>query len=164
MFFFHSYRISGQLTRPIFRRSVSSSAGESNDAKVASAMTATAAFKGAKSSRWRRFVLKPFIFVQFFFGIGLLAIALKQFRRKNTHPAQSPELIAKDWEVIFCGETYRFNGNKVFSWLFWRFLRHNLDPLLSYHPLSCHISRVGLVNQPSFTGLGATAASGKKLI
>ncbi|KAK4036760.1 hypothetical protein OUZ56_028798 [Daphnia magna] len=96
-------RWKGPLTRPIFRRSVSSSAGESNDVKAtaASAMAATTAFKGAKSSRWRRFVLKPFVFVQFFFGIGLLAIALKQFRRKNTHPAQSPELIAKDWEILY---------------------------------------------------------------
>jgi hypothetical protein len=79
----------------------SSSAGESGDAKntIATTTAATAAFKGAKSSRWRRFVLKPFVYVQFFFGIGLLALAFQQFRRKNTHPEQSPELIAKDWEV-----------------------------------------------------------------
>ena len=90
----------GSFTRPFFRRSVSSSS-TGGDAKttVANTAAAAAAFKGAKSSRWRRFVLKPFVFVQFFFGIGLLAMALQQFRRKNKHPSQSPELIAKDWEV-----------------------------------------------------------------
>nr|CAG4636987.1 EOG090X05NI [Ceriodaphnia reticulata]SVE72915.1 EOG090X05NI [Ceriodaphnia reticulata] len=68
---------------------------------VTSTAAAAAAFKGTKSSRWRRYVLKPFVFVQFFFGIGLLAMALQQFRRKNKHPSQSPELIAKDWEILY---------------------------------------------------------------
>jgi hypothetical protein len=79
----------------------SSSTGESGDVKTTIAATAatTAAFKGAKNSRWRRFIVKPFVYVQFFFGIGLLALAFQQFRRKNAHPDQSPELIAKDWEV-----------------------------------------------------------------
>ena len=96
----------GSFTRPFFRRSVSSSS-TGGDAKTAIANTTAtaAAFKGSKSSRWRRFVLKPFVFVQFFFGIGLLAMALQQFRRKNKHPSQSPELIAKDWEVSH----YRFH-------------------------------------------------------
>ncbi|XP_046631499.1 phosphatidylserine decarboxylase proenzyme, mitochondrial-like isoform X1 [Daphnia pulicaria] len=94
----------GPLTRSIFRRSVSSSStGESGDVKTTIAATAatTAAFKGAKNSRWRRFIVKPFVYVQFFFGIGLLALAFQQFRRKNAHPDQSPELIAKDWEVLY---------------------------------------------------------------
>nr|CAG4649308.1 EOG090X05NI [Scapholeberis mucronata]SVE93597.1 EOG090X05NI [Scapholeberis mucronata] len=94
----------GPFARPFFRRSVSSSGGttETNvKSTVATASAATASYKGVKNSRWRRYVLKPFVFVQFFLGFGLLAIAFQQFRRKNTHPSQSPELIAKDWEIFY---------------------------------------------------------------
>lgn len=51
-------------------------------------------------SKWRR-LWKPFLWLQLTFGLGFLAIAFKQLRRKNTHPSQSPELIAKDWEVLY---------------------------------------------------------------
>ena len=53
---------------------------------------------GQQHSKWRR-LWKPFLWLQLTFGLGFLAIAFKQLRRKNTHPSQSPELIAKDWEV-----------------------------------------------------------------
>jgi hypothetical protein len=43
--------------------------------------------------------MKPFVYAPFFFGIGLFALLFQQYRRKNTHPEQSPQLIAKDWEV-----------------------------------------------------------------
>lgn len=159
----------GPFARPFFRRSVSSNGVPGDvDAKTTVATTgvaATAAYKGTKNSRWRRFVLKPFVFVQFFFGIGLLAIALKQFRRKNKHPSQSPELIAKDWEVYHDFDDF----NR--SFLFGIFLEDIigsticsfLDPLLSHHPLPGHISRLGLVDQPSLTSLGATTDSGKMI-
>jgi len=39
--------------------------------------------------------------MQLTLGLGFLAIAFKQFRRKNTHPSQSPELIAKEWELLY---------------------------------------------------------------
>nr|CAG4641672.1 EOG090X05NI [Eurycercus lamellatus] len=100
----------GPFARPFFRRSVTSSSGSSecgtNTPTTTSSVTSasaggTATYKAVKSSRWRRLVVKPFLFVQFVLGFGLLAIALKQFRRKNKHPEQSPELIAKDWEVLY---------------------------------------------------------------
>lgn len=118
---FNFRRTTGPFTRPFFRRSVSTTGGSSDantkTTTVSAAAAATAAYKGTKNSRWRRFVLKPFVFVQFFFGIGLLAIALKQFRRKNKHPAQSPELIAKDWEV-YNNDSNRFTYYVLKEFLF----------------------------------------------
>jgi len=106
LLFFYRYYIVGPFVQPFFRRNVTSSSSGSSESpvnnninNVVTSSVAAAGFKGSKNSRWRRFVVKPLFFVQFFLGIGLLAMALKQFRRKNKHPEQSPELIAKDWEV-----------------------------------------------------------------
>nr|CAG4646237.1 EOG090X05NI [Macrothrix elegans] len=88
----------GPFSRPFFRRALTSStAGSASGPEPNPNNT----LEKVKTSKWRRFVVKPFLLVQFFFGLGLLAIAFKQFKRKNTHPAQSPELIAKDWEVLY---------------------------------------------------------------
>jgi len=51
-------------------------------------------------SRWRR-LWRPFIWLQFTFGLGFLAIVLKNYKRQKTHPSQSPELIVKDWEILY---------------------------------------------------------------
>ena len=83
----------GPSLRPYFLRSVSSNGG-STDAGSSSLNQSQA----LSPSKWKR-LWKPFLLMQLTLGLGFLAIAFKQFRRKNTHPSQSPELIAKDWEV-----------------------------------------------------------------
>jgi hypothetical protein len=83
----------GPSLRPYFLRSVSSSSG-STDAGSSSLNQSQA----LSPSKWKR-LWKPFLLMQLTLGLGFLAIAFKQFRRKNTHPSQSPELIAKEWEV-----------------------------------------------------------------
>nr|CAG4638431.1 EOG090X05NI [Cyclestheria hislopi] len=89
------YLKQGNLSRPFFFRN----ATFSTNAKDANA-NHTTHLKVHNNSKWRR-LWKPFFWLQVTFGFGLLAIALKQLRRKYTNPAQSPELIAKDWELLY---------------------------------------------------------------
>ena len=87
------FLISEPFARHFSRGNLSSSHRASDSNTIATSET-------KKSSQWRNFMSKPLFLVHFFLGFGLLAIAFKQLRRKNAHPSQSPELIAKNWEVM----------------------------------------------------------------
>ena len=87
------------LLRPLFHRNVTCSSSTSSIRSSSTDANAnTTNSSTLNNSRWKR-LWKPFIWLQFTFGLGFLAIALKNYRRQKTHPSQSPELIVKDWEV-----------------------------------------------------------------
>ena len=102
------------LLRPLFRSGVTCSSTASRRSSSSNSNSASASANGNANanananttnsstplnhSRWRR-LWRPFIWLQFTFGLGFLAIVLKNYKRQKTHPSQSPELIVKDWEV-----------------------------------------------------------------